>query len=51
VAGVGIRFSDQDQGVVRRKIEDYLAGMLTSNRPTCRIPDDYVDFFLKREGF
>jgi type IV pilus assembly protein PilZ len=32
--GVGIQFSDQDKGVARRKIEDYLAGMLTSDRPT-----------------
>ena len=32
--GVGLQFSDQDKGVARRKIEDYLAGMLTSDRPT-----------------
>ena len=32
--GVGIQFSEQDNGVARRKIEDYLAGMLTSDRPT-----------------
>lgn len=32
--GVGIQFSDQDKGVARRKIEDYLATMLTSDRPT-----------------
>jgi len=32
--GVGIQFSDEDQGVARRKIEDYLAGMLSSDRPT-----------------
>jgi type IV pilus assembly protein PilZ len=32
--GVGIQFSDQDQGVARRKIEDYLAGILSSDRPT-----------------
>jgi len=32
--GVGIQFSDQDRGVVRRKIEDYLAGSLSSDRPT-----------------
>ena len=32
--GVGIQFSEQDKGVARRKIEDYLAGMLTSDRPT-----------------
>jgi type IV pilus assembly protein PilZ len=32
--GVGIQFSDQDKGAARRKIEDYLAGMLSSARPT-----------------
>jgi type IV pilus assembly protein PilZ len=32
--GVGIQFSGQDQGVARRKIEDHLAGMLSSDRPT-----------------
>ena len=32
--GVGIQFSDQDNGLARRKIEDYLAGMLASDRPT-----------------
>jgi type IV pilus assembly protein PilZ len=32
--GVGIQFSDQDKGAARRKIEDYLAGMLSSERPT-----------------
>jgi len=32
--GVGIQFSDQDKGVARRKIEDHLATMLTSDRPT-----------------
>jgi type IV pilus assembly protein PilZ len=32
--GVGIQFSDQDKGAARRKIEDYLAGMLGSERPT-----------------
>jgi type IV pilus assembly protein PilZ len=32
--GVGIQFSEQDNGVARRKIEEYLAGMLTSDRPT-----------------
>lgn len=32
--GVGVQFSDQDKGAARRKIEDYLAGMLTSERPT-----------------
>lgn len=32
--GVGVQFSDQDNGAARRKIEDYLAGMLSSERPT-----------------
>lgn len=32
--GVGIQFSDQDKGVARRKIEDYLVGVLNSDRPT-----------------
>lgn len=32
--GIGIQFSDQDNGAARRKIEDYLAGMLSSERPT-----------------
>lgn len=32
--GVGIQLSDQDMGVARRKIEDYLAEMLNSDRPT-----------------
>ncbi|MBB1091983.1 PilZ domain-containing protein [Rhodopseudomonas palustris] len=32
--GVGIQFSDQDKGVARRKIEQYLAGALDSDRPT-----------------
>jgi type IV pilus assembly protein PilZ len=32
--GVGIQFDDQDKGAARRKIEDYLAGMLGSDRPT-----------------
>jgi len=32
--GVGIQFSEQDKGVARRKIEDQLASMLTSDRPT-----------------
>ncbi|MFD2110907.1 PilZ domain-containing protein [Thiorhodococcus fuscus] len=31
--GVGVQFSDQDKGIARRKIEDYLAGALTSDRP------------------
>ena len=32
--GVGIQFSEQDEGHARRKIEEYLAGMLQSDRPT-----------------
>ena len=32
--GIGIQFSDQDKGAARRKIEEYLAGMMESNRPT-----------------
>ncbi len=32
--GVGVQFSDQDKGMARRKIEDYLVGALNSDRPT-----------------
>ena len=32
--GVGVQFSEQDKGVARRKIEEYLVGLLTSERPT-----------------
>ncbi|QVL49389.1 MAG: PilZ domain-containing protein [Thiocapsa sp.] len=32
--GVGVQFSDQDKGMARRKIEDYLVGVLNSDRPT-----------------
>ncbi|MBK1719475.1 PilZ domain-containing protein [Thiocystis violacea] len=32
--GVGVQFSDQDKGAARRKIEDYLAGSHSSERPT-----------------
>lgn len=32
--GVGVQFSDQDKGVARRRIEEYLAGALNSERPT-----------------
>jgi type IV pilus assembly protein PilZ len=32
--GIGIQFSEQDKGNVRRKIESYLAGELDSERPT-----------------
>ena len=33
-AGIGVQFSDQDDGVARNKIEGYLAGALKSDRPT-----------------
>lgn len=33
-AGIGVQFSDQDGGVVRNKIETYLAAILKSDRPT-----------------
>lgn len=33
-AGIGVQFSDQDGGLVRNKIETYLAGSLESDRPT-----------------
>ncbi len=32
--GVGVQFSEQDKGGARRKIEAYLAGSLTAERPT-----------------
>jgi type IV pilus assembly protein PilZ len=32
--GVGVQFSEQDKGVARRKIEEYLAGALKGERPT-----------------
>ena len=32
--GVGVQFSEQDKGVARRKIEEYLAGALKAERPT-----------------
>lgn len=32
--GVGVQFSDQDQGAAKRKIEDYLGATLNSERPT-----------------
>ncbi len=32
--GVGVQFSDQDKGMARRKIEDYLVGVIHSDRPT-----------------
>jgi type IV pilus assembly protein PilZ len=33
-AGIGVQFSDQDGGNARNKIETYLAGALTADRPT-----------------
>ncbi|MEM9102199.1 MAG: PilZ domain-containing protein [Pseudomonadota bacterium] len=33
-AGVGVQFSNQDNGQARTKIETYLAGALESERPT-----------------
>lgn len=34
IAGIGVQFSDQDNGAIRNKIETYLAGALKSDRPT-----------------
>ncbi len=33
-AGIGVQFSDQDEGAARNKIEGFLAGALDSERPT-----------------
>jgi type IV pilus assembly protein PilZ len=33
-AGVGVQFSEEDQGATRNKIETLLAGMVQSERPT-----------------
>ena len=33
-AGIGVQFSDQDEGAARNKIEIYLAGALEADRPT-----------------
>ena len=33
-AGVGVQFSDQDNGTARNKIENYLAGALEADRTT-----------------
>ena len=33
-AGIGVQFSNQDNGAVRNKIETYLAGALKSDRQT-----------------
>lgn len=32
--GIGVQFSEQDGGSARRTIENYLAGILESDRPT-----------------
>ena len=34
IAGIGVQFSDQDNGAVRNKIETYLGGALKSDRQT-----------------
>lgn len=34
VTGIGVQFSNQDNGAVRNKIETYLAGALKSDRQT-----------------
>jgi type IV pilus assembly protein PilZ len=34
IAGIGVQFSNQDNGAVRNKIEAYLAGALKSERQT-----------------
>jgi type IV pilus assembly protein PilZ len=34
IAGIGVQFSDQDEGVVQKKIETYLAGALESDHAT-----------------
>ncbi|MFI3195683.1 MAG: PilZ domain-containing protein [Methylococcaceae bacterium] len=33
-SGIGVQFTDQDGGAARSKIETYLAGALSSDRPT-----------------
>ncbi len=33
-AGIGVQFSEQDNGATRKKIEGYLAGALKADRPT-----------------
>lgn len=34
VPGIGVQFSEQDKGQVRNRIENELAGMMNSDRPT-----------------
>ena len=33
-AGIGVQFSDKDDGTAQKKIETYLAGALSADRPT-----------------
>ncbi|MGI9289841.1 MAG: PilZ domain-containing protein [Gammaproteobacteria bacterium] len=33
-AGIGVQFSDQDNGETRKKIDNYLAGALDGDKPT-----------------
>ena len=33
-AGIGVQFSEQDNGATRAKVEGYLAGALQADRPT-----------------
>ena len=33
-AGIGVQFSEQDEGAARNKIEGYLAGALQTEKPT-----------------
>lgn len=33
-AGIGVQFSEQDNGATRKKIETFLAGALEADRPT-----------------
>ena len=33
-SGIGVQFSDQDQGDTQKKIENYLAGTLGGDKPT-----------------
>jgi len=34
VTGIGVQFSSQDNGLIRNKIEGFLAGALQADRPT-----------------
>jgi type IV pilus assembly protein PilZ len=33
-AGIGVKFSEQDNGETKRKIDNYLAGALDGQKPT-----------------